>query len=95
MYQIFQFPDPRDFEHTSQVLVFNQSITSHRVHVNIFEDEVVEDTEIFFVVLAAPLNETGAAIVQNTSAIHIIDDDGKTGFPYSMEQPILNVLLQY
>ncbi len=64
-----------------QILEFGSTVgstTSHSVTIQLRDDAIVEDTEYFFVTTAPASGELGAFVLQNSSEIQILDDDGKS-----------------
>ena len=57
------------------VLFFSPDESQQSFTVEIVNDEVREDTEVFFIELSLPSNTNGVVLDQTSATIHIIDDD--------------------
>ena len=76
---IFCLPSaPEDFGSLSTVVTFDPSTAgSSVVQVNIVEDEVVEEREVFRARLRVPSDQSGVVLGQEDITVTIVEDDGK------------------
>ena len=69
---------PEDFGSLSTVVTFDPSTAgSSVVQVNIVEDEVVEEREVFRARLRVPSDQSGVVLGQEDITVTIVEDDGK------------------
>ncbi len=72
--------DPGDFVAYSETLEFGPefgAVTTYSVTVQVRNDAAVENTEAFFVTVTPGPGELGALVLQNSSLVQIVDNDGK------------------
>ena len=66
------YPDIRTFS-------FGPNDNIMELHIEVLDDDIVEDMEDHMIILRVPEGETGVNLLQESVIIRVLDDDGEGG----------------
>ena len=67
----------RDYNTSTETLVFNQTVTSHTIEVPLIDDDIFELNEVFIGNLVSVSDDARVTIDPDMADINIVDDDSK------------------
>jgi len=87
VFLIFVVVNGEDYQHFSSIVTFEKEETEVRRRVRILDDQVLESTKTFSVVIEAVPETYPVAVMNSTAAVEIRDDDSECFVGYAPRSP--------